>query len=415
MGRRRPRPLRGAPHSLDSFRDRKIKERSMPHTFATAGKIITGPGALKELGSVTSELGRRAILVSGGGSLEKAGNLDLAREALNSAGVELEEHAGVKGEPDLAIVTLLRGRMREGRCDAVVAIGGGSVIDAAKAAAGLVNEPAPAREYQTGRSVTKPGVPLIAVPTTAGTGTEVTPNAVITDPEGPRKVSIRGPTMFPHAAIIDPEMLLSLPPKVTAESGMDALVQATEAHVSRKANPISEALSLQAVKLLARGLLRSYEDASDLDARTNCAHGALMSGMALSSARLGVVHGLAHPVGARTKLPHGLVCAVLFAPSIRLNVKSAGARYAELARALEEGLVESGRSDVPRGEPLDRLVEWMLERLGLPRKLPGGIPASAEEDVTRETLASGSTRANPLKIEPKHVRKLLGEVFAGAG
>ena len=402
----------------------------MPRVFKTIRTIITGPGSIADLGRVASGLGKRALVVSGGGSLERAGGLERARESLREAKVEFEEHAGVLPEPDLASAELLRGRLHEG-FDIVVSIGGGSVIDVAKAAAALVREEGPAREYQSGREITTAGLPHIAIPTTAGTGSEVTPNAVLTDPDGPRKASIRDDALFPEAAIVDPELLVSLPPRATAESGMDALTQAIESYVSVNATPLTEALSLQAISLLAKGLVRAFEDGADVEARTACAYGSLAAGMALTNARLGVVHGLAHPIGARCGLSHGLVCAVLLAPSLRLNEPAAPGKYAEVARRLAEGFsraemrgltragitreeVERGTGEAPRGAPrADELAEAMRERLEIPVKLPDPPDGKDIPAIVAESMPSGSLKANPFKVEPAHVEKLLREVLGG--
>jgi len=390
-------------------------------TFTTVRKIVTGPGSLRELGPAARELGlRRVLLVSGGQSQERSGALARAREYLRGAGVEFEEHAGVLAEPDLAAVELLRGRLREG-FDAAVSIGGGSVIDAAKAGAGLVREDAPAREYQAGREIRTAPLPHIAIPTTAGSGAEVTPNAVITDPDGPRKVSIRDPRLLPAVAIVDPELALGLPPQITATSGMDALAQAIESYVSIHATPLTEALSLQAISLLARGLVAAVEEGSNLEARTDCAYGALSAGIALANARLGVIHGVAHPLGARTGLPHGLVCAVLLAPAIRMNEAACGAKLAEVARRLAAGFSQAGArgvtvsgltpEDLARRAPrADVLVEALLERLSLPKRLAVRLRAEDVRAIVSDSMPSGSLKANPKKVSPADVEALLAEV-----
>ncbi|MHC5054580.1 MAG: iron-containing alcohol dehydrogenase [Planctomycetota bacterium] len=397
----------------------------MARAFRTAGEVFCGAGCLGELGAVTARLGRRALLVSGAGSLERSGVLARARSLLGEAGVELDEYTGVGGEPDLGIVEEVRAKLREG-IEVVVGIGGGSAVDAAKAAAGLAREEGPARDYQRGRDVETPGLPFVAVPTTAGTGTEVTPNAVVTDPEGydcgaPRKASIRAAGLMPRVAIVDPELLVTLPPRVTAASGMDALTQAVESYVSIHATPLTEALSLQAVSHIARGLVRAFEEPEDVEAREACAWGSLLAGMALADARLGVAHGLAHPLGVRWGLPHGLVCAVLLPPSIRLNARAAKEKYDEVARRLargftaadSQGLTRAGltRDEVTRRAPrADVLVESMLERLDLPRTLPAEIGEEDFAAVIDESMPSGSLKANPVAMEPRHLEAILREV-----
>ena len=391
----------------------------MAGTFRTIAKILTGAGSIRQLGGVVAALGKRALIVTGSGSVSRSGALAKARESLSEAGIDFEEHPGVLPEPDLATVELVRGRIHEG-FDVVVSIGGGSVIDAAKAAAGLAREDGSVREYQAGRAVETRGVAHIAVPTTAGTGAEVTPNAVITDPDGPLKSSIRGETLYPAAAVVDPELLLTLPKRLTAESGMDALVQAIESYVSIHATPLTDALSLHAITLLARGLVSAYEDGADLDARSDCASGSLAAGVALANARLGVVHGIAHPLGARLGVAHGQVCATLLPASIRLNVHAAPEKYDEVSRRLLAGFSTAGSrgvtapgltpDEVERKAPrADVLIDDLLVRLDMPKTIPGLTP-DAFPVIVKESMPSGSLKANPLTIEEKHVEELLREV-----
>jgi alcohol dehydrogenase class IV len=203
---------------------------------------------------------------------------------------------------------------------------------------------------------------------------------------------------------------------------MDALTQAIESYVSIHATPLTEALSLQAVSLIAKGLVSAFEEPDDVGAREACAWGSLLAGMALANARLGVVHGLAHPLGARYKLPHGLVCAVLLAPSIRLNGPAAREKYDEVARRLaggfstadSAGLTRAGvtREEVSRRAPrADVLVESMLERLDIPRTLPVEVPRDDFAALFEESMPSGSLKANPLRVAPEHLEALLREVI----
>jgi alcohol dehydrogenase class IV len=389
------------------------------HVFSTIGRIVTGFGAIDELGGLVADIADRALVVTGGGSLERSGALARARDSLRRAGVVFDQQPGIRGEPDLASVELVRRRVREG-FGVVIGIGGGSVIDTVKAAAGLAGEDAPVRAFHAGREITARGVPHVAVPTTAGTGAEVTPNAVITDPDGPRKNSIRGAGLLPSAAIVDPQLLVGLPPRVTAETGMDALTQAIESYVSIHASPLSEAMSLQAISLLAVGLVSAFEDGSNLAARADCAYGALAAGVALANARLGVVHGIAHPIGARLKTAHGAACAALLAPSIRLNMAAAADKYDEVARRLIAGFSAAGsrgvtapgitRDEVARRAPrADVLVEFLLDRLELPSTI-AGLSADTFDAIIADSLPSGSLKANPLTVESSHVRRILDEV-----
>jgi len=384
--------------------------------FRAPPRILHGRGCFAELGRVAAELSDKAAVVSGGGSLARAGVIDRALGLLAEAKVETVTIDGVKPDPDLATVDLIRERLFESGATVVVSIGGGSVIDAAKAAAGLAAEDGPAVEFQQGgrggRSPETKGMPHVAVPTTAGTGAEATPNAVITNPDVPEKKSIRGPGFMPAAAIVDPELLVTLPARPTAESGMDALVQAVESATSIHATELTRALSRAAAALVAEGLPAAVADGADLDAREKCSMGSLMAGMALANARLGVVHGLAHPLGARYGLSHGLVCGVLLPAALRLNAAAAADEYGVLERAC--GVRGSGGDTA--GERLAAWVEWLLGETGLPTGLSRAkIPAGDFAALASESMGSGSLKANPLEITEDHLVAILEEVCGGGG
>ena len=376
----------------------------MSSSFATAPGIVYGTGSLSELGRLAAEMASSALLVTGGGSLRAAGVVDRASGLLAAEGVRFTEFEGVGADPDLETVDAVRDTVRESGAECVISVGGGSVIDAAKAAAGLAAESAPAAEFQAGREVGLRGLPHVAVPTTAGTGAEVTPNAVITDPSVPAKKSIRDPSFMPAVALVDAELLVTLPPRQTAESGMDALVQAIESASSIHATELTRALSIRSAALVAGGLAGSVADGSDLAARQKCATGSLMAGMALANARLGVVHGLAHPLGARYGLAHGLVCGVLLPHALRLNAAAAAEAYGMIERACR---VEGFAGD-SAGERLAAWAESLLERVGLPGDLSdAGISPEDFDRIAAESMGSGSLKANALKVEPPHLRRIL--------
>ena len=382
----------------------------MSAAFRTPPRILHGRGCFAELGRVAAGLSDKAAVVSGGGSLARAGVIDRALGLLAEANVKAVAIDGVRPDPDLAAVDLIREKLFTSGATVVVSIGGGSVMDAAKAAAGLAAEDAPAVEFQQGRSPATAGMPHVAVPTTAGTGAEVTPNAVITNPDVPEKKSIRGPGFMPAAAIVDPELLVTLPARATAESGMDALVQAIESATSIHATELTRALSRRAAALIAEGLPAAVADGADLDAREKCSTGSLMAGMALANARLGVVHGLAHPLGARYGLSHGLVCGVLLPAALRLNAEAAADEYGVLERVCGvQGFVGE-----TAGERLAAWAESLLAETGLPTGLARAkIPAGDFAAVASASMGSGSLKANPLEITEDHLVAILEEVCGG--
>lgn len=367
-------------------------------TFQTPPKIVFNWGASAQLPAEAAALGRRPLVVCGR-SLRASGKFDAILVELRSAGLDPTVHEGVPAEPDL---TALQACMDAATgCDSVIAIGGGSVLDIAKGGAALSDTGSTAAEYFAGKPVPETGKPLLALPTTSGTGSEVTWVCVLVDHETRRKASIRGPGMMPRVAIVDPELTVSCPATVTAYSGADAFVQAVEAYTSRGANPMTDALALEAARLTARWLRTAVQEPENQEAREGMALGSMMAGIALNTSRLGLVHGLAHPLGAVTGAPHGLLCGLLLPPVMRFNHQAAGAKYAHLAAELD--LVPTGREDGT--DALIRFTEKLLTRVGIPLRLSSlGFDPADLDWVAQETMPSGSTKANPRTVTVAHAR-----------
>jgi alcohol dehydrogenase len=326
--------------------------------------------------------------------MQRAGITDRVVALLRREGVETTVFAGIAGEPTVDHVDSGRKVCRENQCDLVVGMGGGSGIDAAKVIAGLAFEQEPTEIYHSGKEIAGRGLPFVAIPTTAGTGSEVTPNSVISNPRTFEKKSIRSSLFLARVAIVDPELTLSVPPTVTGHTGMDALTQAIESYISIYATPITEALSLEAAWLIARSLLIAYRQGANLGARTDMAYGSLMAGMALANARLGVVHGIAHPLGVRYHIPHGLVCAVLLPRAMRLNAEAAKEKFGRLAQVFGK-------------EPI-AFVEELSEALSLPKTLRAyKVKAADFPAIVRESMPSGSLKANPKKVTEGDVEMIL--------
>ncbi len=357
------------------------------------GTSYVGLGTIELLGKEAARLGSRALLVTGRHALRSVGITDRLVALLEDAGVAVERFERVPPEPEVETVDAAREALREAGCDLVVEAGGGSAIDAGKAAAALAREQAPTADYHGARKVTGAGLPHVAVATTAGTGAEVTRNAVITNPWTHLKRSIRAEGVMPTVSITDPELTVSCPPQVTAAAGMDALVQAVESLFSVHAIPTTEALSLAAARLIAGHLADAYEDGGDIGARAAVSEGSYMAGLALGSARLGAVHGLAHPVGLCYGLPHGLVCAALMPPVLKRNAEAAPDKYRALADAIGADPLETFRR--------------LQERLGLRRQL-GPYPSPEwEERILDYATGSGSSKANPVPVDEAYVRQTL--------
>lgn len=367
----------------------------MPYDILTPPKMIIGPGSLGKLGEAVASIGKRALLVTGRQALRKAGVTDLIQRQLVASGVQTSIFEEVEPEPSCETCDAIRDYIRSDKCNVVVGAGGGSAMDAAKVAAGLAEEEPPVLEFWLGRSMpARPGVPFVAVPTLSGTGAEATRNGVITNPDVPAKQSIRNDSFVARLVVVDPYLALATPPKLTAYAGMDALVQAIEAFTSRHANPVTDAWAVEAILRLKDSVAAAYHAGGDLLARSEVAVGSLLSGLALSNARLGLVHGLAHPLGARYKIPHGLVCAVLLPSVMRFNREACPEKYARLDALLG-------------GNAADR-VEALSRSVGIPANLSGfQIKPDDVNRLVEESLPSGSTKANPRTVTPEAAAAIL--------
>ena len=346
--------------------------------FATAGRIMAGTGRAAELPGVLAGLGSRVLVCTGANPARHAGLL----AGLGPPAAVFT----VPGEPTAELARAGVAAAREHGADVIAAIGGGSVIDTAKAVAMLLANGGDPLDYLeaagSGRAITRLSVPCVAVPTTAGTGAEVTANAVLAVPEHRLKASLRSPLMIPRVALVDPLLSASCPPPVTAASGLDALTQCLEPFVSVRATPLTDGLAREGLRRAGLGLRAAYADGGDLAARTDMAICALLGGMALANAKLGAVHGLAGVVGGTADVPHGLACAALLAPVIDANVRA--------LRSGRPGAAVLGRV-VPDRPVLDRPVldRPVLDRYAEAAGLLTGQPGASVEDGVawiRQTL-----------------------------
>jgi alcohol dehydrogenase class IV len=319
----------------------------------------------------------------------------------------------VEGEPTVALAREGVRLAREHKADVVVGFGGGSAIDAGKAiAAPAANNGDPLEYLEVigrGRPLDRPSLPFIAVPTTAGTGAEVTRNAVLASPEHRLKVSLRSPHMLAKVALVDPELTLGLPPAITASTGLDALTQLIEPYVSARANPLTDPLCLDGIRRVARALRAAFLDGANLEARMEMSLASLFGGMALANAGLGVVHGFAAPIGGMFPAPHGAVCAALLSPGMEANIRAlrsrapasdALRRYTDVARALT-GNSGAAMEDGPAW--VARLVrELAIPPLGVYGILGSDVPALVEK-----AGKASSMQANPIRLEDEELTEVL--------
>ncbi len=381
---------------------------SVEFEFATATRVVFGAGTLAQLGPAAAALGGRALLVAG----RDVARAQPAARVLQAAGVAVQIFS-VPAEPSTGDVESGVLAARAGGCDLVVAIGGGSPLDAGKAIAALLTNDGPPLDYLEvvgrGRALVREPAPFIAVPTTAGTGSEVTRNAVLTASAQQLKVSLRSAKMLPRLAIVDPLLTLSLPPGVTADCGLDALTQCLEPLVCNRSNPVTDGLAREGLGRASRSLRRAWAHGDDLEARTEMCAASLLGGMALANAALGAVLGLAGPIGGLFPAPHGAVCARLLPEVMAVNVEALRERAPQspaLRRYREVAQIVTGVDDAT----IEDGILWLrtlAAELGIRGLRCHGVEIDdLPELVTRGQRAS-SMKGNPIALSDAELHAVL--------
>jgi alcohol dehydrogenase class IV len=383
--------------------------------FKTAGRIVFGAGVLSRVGPLAAGLGRRALLVTG----RSTARADAFARQLNDRGLTIGRFS-VHGEPTLKMIEEGLSQARSQDTEVVIGFGGGSAIDAAKALAALIKNTGNVMDYLEvigrGGPLAQTPVPCIAVPTTAGTGAEVTCNAVLKSTEYGVKVSLRSPAMFPRFAVVDPETTLSLPPLVTAATGMDALTQLLEAFVSKKSNPLADGLCREGIKRAARSLRQACDSPRDMTARGDMSLASLFSGLALANAGLGAVHGIAGPLGGLCDAPHGVICARLLPAVVQVNLKAlqdrdptsvALDRYDRIFRWL------TGSESASAADGIDWLHRLIWD-LRLPRLGDYGLRHHHIDKLAARARRASSMQSNPVALTASELGHILSDTLIGS-
>jgi alcohol dehydrogenase class IV len=411
----------------------------MRFEFATATRILFGEGAVREVAPAMKPWGRRALLVTGR-TRERSEPL---RMALHAVGVECSTFSAT-GEPTVELIRRGVEEAHQQRCDVVIALGGGSAIDAGKAIAALLSNPGALMDYLevvgSGKPLENPAAPFIAVPTTAGTGSEVTRNAVLGVPmpdvapgfspasagAGLKpgatkvatkgvKVSLRSPLMLARLAVVDPELTLGLPPAITAYTGLDALTQLIEAYVSIRANPMTDGFCLEGIECAARSLRRAYHEGRNPGARRDMSLAALLSGLALANAGLGVVHGFAAPLGGRFPAPHGAICAAILPQGMEINLRALRSRLPQstaLGRYQQVARLLTGRANATADDGV-RWVREICRELEVPPLAVYGVTEQDVAELIGEAAKASSMKGNPLALTPAELEEVLARSMIG--
>lgn len=414
---------------------------ALSFAFQTSPEILVGGDGIGRGVERATAAGRRVLLVTGVRSLEQSGTLDAVLDRLDDAGAEVTRWT-VSGEPDVGVVDEGTAACRAAGCTSILAVGGGSVIDTAKAVGALAGNGGRALDYLEdvgdlggGRRVTRRGIPVVALPTTAGSGSEVTRNSVLRVPELAVKRSMRSELMLPSAAVVDPALSATAPVDVAAAAGLDALTHLIEAYVSKKAQPMTDALAVAGIRMAVGALRALAAEAPDRASAEQMAVASLFGGIALANAGLGAVHGLVAPLGGRFPVPHGAACACLLPHTIVANRRAlaerspgnpALARYEEIAEIVRTSGTSprdtgSGRTARSKGPASSRTsVDWAadsLEELRTSLKVPDlgtfGVDPAAVPDVVAGSRGS-SMKGNPVELTDDELAGILHAALAVA-
>jgi len=380
--------------------------------FCTPGKIIFGPGGLSQVGAEAKRLGNKVLVVLGRSAMRKSGALNRLTRLLKENNLEYIVYENIPSDPTVETVDNGANFARKEGCNLVIALGGGSVLDTGKAISAMVTNEGSVADYQEiegkGRKYKTKPIPFIAIPTTSGTGSEATKNAVITNTKLGLKKSIRDPWLIPEIALVDPELTLSLPPYVTAICGGDALTQCVESYLGKKSQEITDALALHAIGLIGKNLVKTVKDGKNLEARKNMAMAALLSGLCLSNSGLGAAHALSHPLGVYYKIPHGLSCAVLLPYVMEYNLPVVTKRLTKIAQSLGEDI--SILSETENAQRAVDKVKDLLTQAGIKSNL-------SEWEIKKDNFSQlvkgskgGSLNNNPRDVSDEDLIELLYKI-----
>jgi alcohol dehydrogenase class IV len=380
----------------------------MRFEFATATRVIFGPGVLREVGPLARRFAPRALVVAGANPRRAEPLLSLLREH-EVAAITFP----VPGEPEIETVQQGVALAKQENCGVVISFGGGSALDAGKAIAAMLSNTGELLDYLEvigrGKALAEPSAPFIAIPTTAGTGSEVTRNAVLASRAQGVKVSLRSPFMLPRVAVVDPELTYDLPPAVTASTGLDALTQLIEPYVCSRANPMTDALCVEGIRRAARSLRVAFADGRNAAARTDMAVASLFGGLALANAGLGAAHGFAGPIGGQFPAPHGAVCAALLPQVMEANLRALRQRQpaAETLRRYEEVARLLTGSATTTAEPGVEWVRKLVADLGIPSLGHYGLKPEHMAELVEKASQASSMKANPIVLTRDELAGIL--------
>lgn len=383
----------------------------MAKEFIMPGKIISGSGALEQAVSALRSLGSRALIVTDEVMI-KLHNLDRVTAVLEQAGISYFVYSGIGGEPTDTMIEAGLHHYKNENCDFLIALGGGSPIDSMKAIAAMSVNPGKISDYM-GKEIGGNVPGMVAIPTTAGTGSEATRFTIITDTENDVKMLLKGDVLMPDLAIIDPQFTITAPPSITAATGLDALTHAIEAYTSRKAQPLTDVFAMSAVRRIFKNLPAAFHDGSNVAAREEMSLAALEAGVAFNNASVTIVHGMSRPIGAMFHVPHGISNAMLLKECMTFALDGAYDRFADLAEAI--GVAEAGAEDGKNAQAFLEAVEGICRELKIPTLAEYGIDRekffAVMDKMATDALISGSPANTIKEVTQKDILTIYGNLW----
>jgi len=372
-------------------------------------KIFFGEGELEKLGSLTKELGKKALLVTGRKSMRKLGITDKVVKLLQKSSVGVVLYDKIPPNPTVEAVDEGAKLATKEGCDIIIGLGGGSALDAAKGIAVVASHRGSLWDYIGEGKATEKTLPIVAIPTTAGTGSETTPYSVFTNKKILRKDAINSPYTFPKVAIIDPALMKSMSPELTADTGFDALAHAVEAYLSINANPFSDALAMRAISLINNSLVKSTKNGENLEARSNMALASTIAGMAIAQAGVVAGHGFGMSIGGILDTPHGRTVGILLPHIMSYNLPEAAERIAQLAGCFNLPVTENKINDARK---VIEAVKRIMKEINFPTRLRDiGVDERIIPKIVEDCINRPDMKNNPKKFDSKEAQKFLKSIL----
>ena len=381
------------------------------YSLLNAGRIVAGPDSIEQIADIVKDYGASRVLIISDKGVARAGLIERPKVLLEAAGIAVTVLDDTPPEPEVEQANAIFTEAKNSGCDMVVGIGGGSAMDVAKLIAVLLNNDVTLRELLNKAPISRRGLPTLMIPTTAGTGSETTPNSIVLVPEDELKVGIVSPKLMPDCVILDPKMTLGLPPAITASTGMDALCHAIECYTSKKGNPFSEMIALKAISLISRSIRRAFNTGTDIDARHDMMLGAMYGGMCIATSSTTAVHALAYPLGGKYRIAHGVSNAILLPFVMRFNAVGNEDKFRDVAVAM--GLdVDPDDSKVATEKFIEAIFELNRD-LQIPSDLKRWNITAADLD----TLVEGAAKVtrlldnNPRPMDKDDIRAIYTQLI----